>query len=314
MKNSEDLVVRYLFGELSERERAELEKHYFDDPRAFDRLEGLENQLIDDYARGRLQGQTRERFERAYLSNPNRRERLRFAEALVARIDQSEGPLVAPAGAGPWWHSLLSSMGPARRALAFSMALALLLLAASSVWLLIQSRRLRAELARRNSAVASQEQLQAELQRQLADEQRRNQELTAELERASNSATSQTTPESATPAFVTLLLAASGVRGPETSPPPTLVIPKRTQQVRVQLTLKDVDYPDYQISLAAVGGQEISNRKNLRPRINKSGATFVFSLPAAKFAGGDYILTLRGVAPSGEAEDVSKSLFRVEKK
>ena len=48
--------------------------------------------------------------------------------------------------------------------------------------------------------------------------------------------------------------------------------------------------------------------------MTKSGANFRFAVPASKFTSGDYILTLKGVMPSGEVEDVSKSLFRVEKK
>jgi hypothetical protein len=33
-----------------------------------------------------------------------------------------------------------------------------------------------------------------------------------------------------------------------------------------------------------------------------------------RFASGDYVLTLRGIDPDGEVDDLSKSLFRVEKK
>jgi hypothetical protein len=38
------------------------------------------------------------------------------------------------------------------------------------------------------------------------------------------------------------------------------------------------------------------------------------TLPASQVKAGDYILTLRGYRQSGELEDVSQSLFRVEKK
>jgi len=77
MTNSDEMMTRYLFGELSESERAELETEYFADPGAFNRLERFENDLIDDYTRGRLGGDTRARFERVYLSDPNRRTRLK---------------------------------------------------------------------------------------------------------------------------------------------------------------------------------------------------------------------------------------------
>jgi hypothetical protein len=314
VKDSDDVMMRYLVGELSEPERVALESRYFADQRAFDRLERFEQDLIDKYARGRLPGETRARFEAAYLSNPNRRERLKFGEALAARIDQSEPSPVMPVNSGYWRQRLLSWVGPESRALAFSMALVLLLLAAGSVWLLVQSSRLRAELARRDSAAADQAQRQAELQRQLGDQQKQNQELAAQLERLSNTAAPQTSPSpgGAVPAFVTLFLAANGVRGAEPAAPATLIIPKGTQEVRVNLTLKDHDYRDYQIVLQAIAGPEIFNRRNLKPRINRSGATFSLSLPASKLPTGDYMLTLRGAAPGGEFEDVSNSLFHVE--
>lgn len=316
MNESDDVMMRYLLGELSEPERIALESRYFTDPRAFDRLERFEQELIDNYARSRLPGETRARFEAAYLSNPNRRERLRFGEALAARIDQSEPPTVIHFNGASWRQRLLSWVGPESRALAFSMALVLLLLAAGSVWLLVQSSRLRAELARRDSAAADLAQSQAELQRQLADQQKHNQELAAQLERLSNTPAPQTSPSSggAVPGFVTLFLAANGVRGAEPTAPTTLIIPKGTQEVRVNLTLKDHDYRDYQIVLQAIAGPEIFNRRNLKPRIDRSGAIFSLSLPASKLPTGDYMLTLRGAAPGGEFEDVSNSLFHVDKR
>ena len=120
-------------------------------------------------------------------------------------------------------------------------------------------------------------------------------------------------PKSAAPTFVSLLLIVSGIRGAETKSP-TLSIPPGTQDVHIQLKIGENEYQSYQLELHAVGGKEIFNRKTVKPTVTKSGASFAFSLPASKFTSGDYILTLRGVMRTGEVEDVSKSLFRVEKK
>ena len=314
MKSSDDIVIGYLCGELSEAEREEVEGQYFTDPQAFDRLVRIENDLIDRYSRGRLSGETRERFERAYLSNKNLRARLKFGEALAEKLDRSEPSPVPTTRGSLWQQSFFSSLKLGKPAFAFSLALVLLLLF-GSVWLSIQSNRLRVELARLDAARAEQEQHEAELQQQLADERKRNQELASDLQRASDQATQKkTSPESVTPAFVTLLLTATGVRGAEPTSPPTLVVPKGTEEVHVQLTLKDHDYRNYQVVVQAIAGPQIFNRRNFKPRIDKSGATFIISLPSSKFAAGDYMLTLSGASQSGEFEDVSKSLFRVEKK
>jgi cell division protein FtsL len=325
MTNSDEMMTRYLFGELSEPEQARLEARYFTDAQTFEQLAQLETELVDSYARGRLSPQMRDRFERAYLVNPDRRARLRFGEALAARLDQIAASRVADrtgVRAASWWQRFSSLLTGGQRVFAFSMALALLLLSLASVWLFIQSKRLRQDLARTRDAQTAQEQRGREAEQQLAGERTRTQELTAELERARTEATPQpksAAPESPAPSVVapsvaSLVLIAGGIRGVDTGAAPTLVIPKGTQQVRLQLKLMENEYQSYQLALQAVGGREVFNRRHFKPRPNRSGASFIFTLPASRVSPGDYILTLRGFTPSGELEDVSQSLFRVEKK
>ena len=319
MNDPEQIATRYLLGELTEPEQTALEEKYFTDPQLFDQVVSAETELVDDYARGRLSPQMRQRFEQAYLAHPQRRERLRFAEALAARLDQVDASGVAAKPSvkvESWWARFSSLVQGEQRALAFSMMLVVLFLTIGSVWLVFKARRAGQELAQTQAQQAAQEQRERQLQQQLADERTRNQELMAELEqaRAEKPQTGPAPPESSAPAFVTLLLFASGIRGTETGSAPALTVPRGTQQVRLQLNLKDNSYQRYQVELRAIGGQEIFSRRNLKPQATKTGARFVFSLPEAKFSTGDYMLTLKGVAQDGEVEDVSKSLFRVEKK
>src|SRR5713101_766427 len=90
MNESEQTMARYLLGELSDAEQAALEEKYFTDPQVFDKMVKTENELVDDYARGRLTPQLRERFEQYYLAHPKRRERAKFAQALATKLDQIE--------------------------------------------------------------------------------------------------------------------------------------------------------------------------------------------------------------------------------
>ena len=310
-------MTRYLLGELSESERADLERRYFADNAFFERLSQCESDLMDDYARGRLSPETRERFEKAYLADPERRARLRFSEALVAKLDREVSPGLIPqeAETTSWWQKLFLPFIGRQRALAFSFAV-LLLMVLGSAWLLLRTSRLRNELAQTRATEAAREQHERELQQQLIDEQARNQQLIAELDRERAQPTPEVgiaSPKNTAPAFVSLLLVASGVRGAETRSP-TLSIPAGTQEVRIELKTAENEYQSYQLELHAVGGKAIFDRKSVKPTITKSGANFRFAVPASKFTSGDYILTLKGVMPSGEVEDVSKSLFRVEKK
>src|SRR5205085_11811119 len=114
--------------------------------------------------------------------------------------------------------------------------------------------------------------------------------------------------------IATLVLIAGGIRGIDTGAAPTLVIHKGTQLIRLKLKLRESEYQSYQLVLQAVGGREVFNRRQFKPQTTRSGANFIFSLPASKVGAGDYILTLRGFTASGEVEDVSQTLFRVEKK
>ena len=310
-------MTRYLLGELSESERADLERRYFADSAFFERLSQCESDLMDDYARGRLSPETRERFEKAYLADPERRARLRFSEALVAKLDREVSPGLIPqeAETTSWWQKLFVPFIGGQRALAFSFAV-LLLMVLGSAWLLLRTSRLRNELAQTRATEAAREQHERELQQQLIDEQARNQQLIAELDRERAQPTPEVgiaSPKNTAPAFVSLLLVASGVRGAETRSP-TLSIPAGTQEVRIELKTVENEYQSYQLELHALGGKAIFDRKKVKPTITKSGANFGFSVPASRFTSGDYILTLKGVMPSGEVEDVSKSLFRVEKK
>jgi hypothetical protein len=82
----------------------------------------------------------------------------------------------------------------------------------------------------------------------------------------------------------------------------------------LQLNLRERGYPRYSAVLQAAGGKDVFAVGRLTPRTIKSGAKLVLTIPADKFSTGDYVLTLRGVTETGEVEDVSKSLFHVEKK
>ena len=104
-------MTRYLLGELSDSERAALEEKYFTDPKVFDDMVKAENELSDNYARGLLNPESREKFEQYYLAHPKRRERAEFAQTLVTKLDQFETdrsePLVREV---PGWRRLLPAL------------------------------------------------------------------------------------------------------------------------------------------------------------------------------------------------------------
>ena len=104
------------------------------------------------------------------------------------------------------------------------------------------------------------------------------------------------------------------MRGADKGQTPTLIIAPDTTQARLVLNLKENDYSSYNVSLQSVAGAEILSQKGVKPARAKTGASFGFTVPAHRLESGDYILTLRGVNPDGEVDELSKSLFRVVKR
>ncbi len=120
------LARRYLLGAASDEERTAIEQEYFADARALERLEAIEDDLIEDYLADRLDADERTSFERRYLAVPHRRRRIETVRALMAAAGQAAPaaplrrtpvtgwlPLAAAAllvpGIGGWW---LFSRGP----------------------------------------------------------------------------------------------------------------------------------------------------------------------------------------------------------
>jgi hypothetical protein len=66
----------YLLGTVNEDERALIERDYFSDEGALDRVTTAETDLIEDYLARRLTPHDRWRFEHAYLASPGHRARV----------------------------------------------------------------------------------------------------------------------------------------------------------------------------------------------------------------------------------------------
>jgi hypothetical protein len=87
----ENLIRRYLLGELAEADQTALEQELLIDRGKFDQVWAVENELVDSSVRGDMSRADRERFEGHYLASPLHRERVAIAEAFLADIDQAGG-------------------------------------------------------------------------------------------------------------------------------------------------------------------------------------------------------------------------------
>src|SRR5262245_53725294 len=98
MPQPDEVLRAYLLGLLPEGEADALEELYFGDPEAFDRMRAAEDDLLDDYAAGRLGSTEKGAFESRYLASSPLRQRVVAARALRLAAGRAPAARAAPRG------------------------------------------------------------------------------------------------------------------------------------------------------------------------------------------------------------------------
>ena len=310
----ENLIRRYLLGELAEADQAALEQELLIDRGKFDRVWAVENELVDSYVRGEMSRADRKRFESHYLASPLHRERVAIAESFLTNIDQAAGETVEV--------SEKEFLAPRRRRfplrsprLVFGVILVMaLLLTSGLVWSYIERVRLtgqianvqkeaqteRAFLKQREREQASRNQ---EFEKEIADVSRRNEQLKAELEQL------RRRRQAAAPTILSFLLTPAPERGDKAIPQST--IPRITGKARLLMELGDNNYANYQIILHTVEGREILRSRTAKVRFARDRAFATLPVKAGELTKGDYILILFGQTADGKIEEIDRYFFRV---
>jgi hypothetical protein len=312
MAKYEENMRRYLLGELSESEQSALEEKYFSDPEVFNQILKTESELVDAYARDQLPKELRDRIEKFYMDHPSRAERVKFAKAFTKRVDKVNEPVASTdrRTSVSWWQRLLALLSGQPPAFRLSMAVVILLIVLGGTWVYLERRRQESEAARIQAANEAQQHEREQSQR-ATEERKRAEELAAKGSTQPTPEASPTQKTNSGSRSVSLALTVGGVRGGSSGQVPTLVLASDTTQVHLLLNLKESGYPTYRATLQTIGGVEVFRQTNLKPRRSPS---FTFTVPANKLQSGEYVFTLTGVSADGETENLSKSLFRVEKK
>jgi hypothetical protein len=310
----ENLIRRYLLGELAEADQTALERELLSDRGKFDQVWAVENELVDSYVRGEMSRADRERFEAHYLASPLHRERVAIAESFLADIDKAPGETVEgkeKEPAVPWRRRfLLPSPRPV-----FGVALVIaLLLTFSLVWSYVERVRLTSQIAtvqkeaqtereflkQRERELASRNQ---EFEKAIADARQRNEQLNAELERLRRGRQAES------PTVLSFLLAPAPVRGEKALPLTMISLSAGKAQLLMELT--GADYANYQVALQTVEGREILRRRIGKVRFGKDRAFATLPVNAGELSRGDYILILFGQTSDGRREEIDRYFFQV---
>lgn len=329
--HKDELIARYLLGDLTEEQQIEIEDRAFLDQDYRQNITAVENDLIDEYVRRELPETQRRQFEHLFLTSADRRRRIDFARALSTVVNEAEvtekesQPAFVISRAG-WRESLsafLQGLTPAAR---FSMAIASLLLVAFAAWLVTQSVRQRSQLARLESDQQSRQNKQQDLERQIDAERKRNEQLVAQLEQEKqqrqqsdeliNQIQREAEDSTQQPSRNTILSLAllPGISRTGSGRPKLLLL-ESARLVQLQIGIEpEEQYTRFRVELGTGDGRTVWTRDNLSARTTRSGKTIGLTLPAKVLSAGRYELALKGVTDKGTAEDVGYYYFEVLKK
>jgi len=303
----ENRIQRYLLGDLTEPEQFALEQRILGDGEAFEQVEAIENDLIDSYVRARLTASQRGLFEKNYLSSAAHRERVAFARNLVRAADENNGS-VAATGRSPgstFWTNRLS----------WAWAAAAVLIVAGGVWMYAENRQLREQLDRLNQQTSAAQQRSQELEHELSAEGEHMDSLAAELDHLREEQPPTVVPQrdqSAQPSVPSFVLSPLLMRsGGE---PQLVKIGKDTQAVLLTMSVPEPAERKFQIALRTVEGTQVWQRSSVSAHKQQKGTSAVsISIPTAKLAAGDYVLTLSAGTTSGSLDEINRYFFRVSK-
>jgi hypothetical protein len=312
MRVQDKQIFRYLLGDLPEAEQTAIEQEYFSDPQKLEEVWAAENDLVDDYVRGRLSPTELELFERNYLQSPKHRERVALAEQLVEAADHRTGDfsgerIVEPGSS--WWSRIMGSLTIPRFAQA-GLAAAMLLLIAGLAWLAIERSRLNQELAETRARLSEQQRREGEFEDRLAAEREQSSRLKSELERMQDTV-AQKTPPPAPPvrrSIFSVILSPMLVRGAEG--PRQIALSKELDAVRLRMRVDPGDSRRFLAVINTDNRTEVWRRQSLKAR----GGFVAVTVPAAELLLGDYILTLSAASSTGETEEINRYYFRVIRK
>jgi hypothetical protein len=256
-------LKQFLYGELSEDETQAIEELLFADSEVFNELTSLENELVDRYVQGKLDGEDLARFERSLSKSGDSREKVRNARALQRYIKTQERmatvPVVGTPPRSPWSH-LQALFGFQARALQIGMALIILVLGSGGAWLLFDGYRLRREIAQSRLEQAQRERELEGQRENLKQADSKNLELRKSLENElANQRRQHDNPaDKTTPRYIATIVSV-GSRGATDA----TVTPLNVTSVTVQLPLDaETSYDRYRIQ--RLNNKAISTAWNIR--------------------------------------------------
>jgi hypothetical protein len=274
----EKLITDFLLGNLPEEEIERLDEMSLADDDFANRLQSVENDLIDAYVRSELSGTTLTQFKSNYLKSSKRQEKVAFAQALQKQFrkpvhkDHGSDFLTAPQSSFRW------------------------LLAAAAIVLLLFGSYLFFENVNLQNQVR---QLQAERESSRQHEQQLQKQI-AQLKHQTN----DTRKEDIKLLAFVLMPQTRGI-----NKIPLLNVPVGTEAIGLTLKFEIAEFPMYQAALKDLATDTVIwKSENLKANKNNS---VQIQIPASLLRPQNYLIELSGISTNGTAEIVGTYPFRI---
>lgn len=304
------MAKRFLLGNLSESERAEMEDGFLTQDDFYQELLIAEDDLIDAYVRDELPAPERALFEQRRLTLPHTRARVEFAQALFNSVSGKTAvtPARVPDRGVSWWQFLAGPFATRRPALAFTFAAALLVIVLVGLWFLTDKRRTR----RVPEQAKTIQPTPAPPRESSTPIPTAEQQQVTRDEVNSNRTPATETPKRTAPVIATFTLSPGLVRSENGAGP--LVLPSGTTEVQLRLSLEGETHKKYRVTLSTPEGRKVWSRDVTGGRPSIESTHITLSLPADLLESGDYVMDLSGANADGKWESVADYSFRVVKK
>jgi anti-sigma factor RsiW len=318
----EQQMIKYLLGELSIKDKLEMEMEYFTDPEIFDLLQHVEHDLIEGYVNGKLSPSGRLRFERSYLATPVRLERVRFFQTLTTTLPL-ESYEVAPDQEAIYadaydtsklrqktsiWGLLLAPFRAPRLAFGISMAAAILILGVVGAMRIFETQTPVGQRLAQNTPRPSPE--------KKAEEPPPIDQPTPEIRIVKQTPEALPTATPKVPVIASFVWTVPGTRSTGNNAPRLIRISPGNDTVQLTLNFPDLPpdrYSRFSASIQDSTGREIWKRSDIKASRVKSGSSMVLRVPAKQFQNGSFSLMLGGNNSRDEWVDIREFYIKVER-
>lgn len=309
-------MERYLLGELSEAERLALEEDYFSKPDFYEQLQNTEDELIRRYVDNELSAEERRLFEQRILSRPWQRDKIKLAQAL--QIYLTAKPAREKLAISTFFEKMGVWLRPfeLKPVFTWSFATAAVAMIFVSAWLFFETKNLQTQLSQVEMERRLFMQREQELRQQTEAQREENQKLAEQLQGEQNRRAELESKFSQSPQPPLTLLLTPGVsRSDQVSVQrQRLQISPETQLVRLQLSLgSTASFESFRALVETAAGDTILTLYRLAAQRIEKVRIVALTLPANLLSYDDYLITLLGVSPSREIEEIGHYFFSVMK-